>query len=215
MSTIGERIRETRDDQKVSRHDLARVSGLAYSTIADLENGKSNRTTALHKIAAYLGVRAEWLETGRGPKEPDSQGDTGWYDIRGVQQAAALGDGAMPDEYAETHKLKFRAESLRRKQLRPDRLAVLYGRGDSMSPTIKDGDAILFDTSDTELKDDRVYVVNYEGQLLAKRIVQIGDVWCISSDNTTDPKWKKPVPIDGVRGFQVLGRVRWVAGWMD
>lgn len=217
MNTIGERIKKAREERRLSRPELAERSGVKYPTLAGIENGDQASSTRLHALAKALRVRVDWLATGTGSMETDASEapDDGWRDIKGVQQAAALGDGSIPDEYAETHKLKFRAESLRRKHLRPDRLAVLYGRGDSMSPTIEDGDAILFDTSDTDLKDDRVYVVNYEGQLLAKRIVQIGDVWCISSDNTTDPKWKKPVPIDGVRGFQVLGRVRWVAGWLD
>jgi phage repressor protein C with HTH and peptisase S24 domain len=224
IETLGERLKSARIAASMSQTDLADVAGVSKQAISKIENNwtASPATTTLEPIARVLGVSLRWLLTGAniglGPGLSsllDADFASDWSDIKGIRQAASLGDGAAPDEYSETHKLKFRADSLRRKKLRPEKLAVLYGRGDSMSPTIEDGDAILFDTSDTKLQDDKVYIINYDGQLLAKRLVQIGDVWCIASDNTTDPKWRKPIPIDAVRGFQILGRVRWVAGWLD
>lgn len=65
---IGQRIRAEREAQKISRVELAKAAGMASSTLSDLELGYSTSTTALHRIAAYLGVRTEWLETGKGPK---------------------------------------------------------------------------------------------------------------------------------------------------
>lgn len=138
-----------------------------------------------------------------------------WADIVGVRQAAALGDGAIPDEYAETHKLKFRIESLRRKRLRPDRLAVVYGKGDSMYPTIKNGDAILFDTSDNTPRDGGLFVITYDGELFAKRLMELDGTWYAKSDNDSDPKWRKPRKLDPSRGIDIAGRIRWVAGWVD
>lgn len=218
--TIGERIRQAREHgpvAKVSRKDLAAAAGIAYSTLADVENGFSDSTTALHRIAKRLKVRVEWLETGKGameaPKNADSDAD--WADILGVKQAAALGDGAEPDEYAETHKLKFRADSLKRKRLQPDRLAVIYGKGDSMFPTIKDGDAIMVDTSDKEPRDEKLYVITYGRDLFAKRLIRLGDRWFIDSDNKADPKWKRPIPVDEAKGFVIHGRVRWIGSWED
>jgi phage repressor protein C with HTH and peptisase S24 domain len=141
--------------------------------------------------------------------------DSEWADILGVRQAAALGDGAEPDEYAETHKLKFRAASLARKKLKPERLAVIYGKGDSMYPTIKDGDAILIDTGDKEPKDDKLFVITYGRDLIAKRLVNLGGRWFIDSDNKADPKWKRPQAVDETKGFEIHGRVRWIGSWED
>lgn len=219
LSTVGDRIRYARDHGpagKVKRKELASFAGIAYSTLADVENGNSASTTVLHRIAKRLKVRVEWLETGKGKMEevaPDS--DLDWSDILGVRQAAALGDGQEPDEYAETHKLKFRTESLKRKKLQPDKLAVIYGKGDSMLPTIKDGDAILVDLNDKEPRDEKLFVITYGRDLFAKRLVKLGDRWFIDSDNKTDPKWKRPVPIDETKGFEIHGRVRWIGSWED
>jgi phage repressor protein C with HTH and peptisase S24 domain len=220
MATIGDRIRHARANgpaRKVSRRALAEAVGIGYSTLADVENGYSNSTTALHRIAKRLKVRIEWLESGKLPMEEDvSSGmDSAWTDVLGVKQAAALGDGAVPDEYAETHKLKFRAESLAKKHLKPDRLAVIYGKGDSMYPTIKDGDAILVDLDDREPRDEKLFVITYGRDLFAKRLVKLGGKWFIDSDNKADPKWRRPVPVDETRGFEIHGRVRWIGSWED
>jgi transcriptional regulator with XRE-family HTH domain len=68
VETIGERVRAEREAQKLSRPALARAAGIAPTTLSDLELGLSKSTTALHKIADRLGVRVEWLETGKGEK---------------------------------------------------------------------------------------------------------------------------------------------------
>jgi len=218
MSTLGERLREARRDKKAKQEDLATVAGVSKQAISKIENGGTLEPamSTMEPIARFLGVNVRWLTDGKQPKHMETQPTAeGWDDIIGVRQAAALGEGAVVDEYAETHKLKFRAESLRRKKLRADRLAVLYGRGDSMSPTIKDGDAILFDTSDIEPRDDKIYVISYEGHLMAKRLVELGGRWFIASDNKDDPKWRKPVAVDETRQFAIHGRVRWIGSWED
>lgn len=204
-----------REAKGISRADLAKAAGLAYSTLSDLEGGKARSTTVLHHIAARLGTRVEYLETGKGSPERGASPDEDWAEITGVSQAVALGEGSEPDEYAETHKLKFRAESLRRKRLQPDKLAVVYGRGDSMEPTIKQGDAILFDTADTSPDDGKIFVVQYDGMLLAKRLIDLDGKWFIDSDNKSDPKWRRPKAVDATRGFQIFGKVRWIGSWQD
>jgi phage repressor protein C with HTH and peptisase S24 domain len=218
MGTLAERLREARRDKKAKQEDLARVAGVSKQAISKIENGGTLEPamSTMEPIARLLGVSVRWLTEGRAPKHVDeAPAEEGWADIIGVRQAAALGDGAVADEYAETHKLKFRAESLRRKRLKADKLAVLYGKGESMVPTIKDGDAILFDTSDVEPRDDKIYVISYDGALMAKRLTDLGGRWFIKSDNTDDPKWRKPVPVDETKHFEIHGRVRWIGSWED
>lgn len=214
--TIGARIREARKAKGISRPALARTSGIPYPTLAGIENGDQGSSTQLDVIADALDVRVEWLRTGQGRMAKERHAaDDQWPDILAYRQAASLGDGAVPDEYAETHSLKFRADSLRRKHLRPDRLGVVYGRGDSMLPRIKSGDAILFDTNDTEPRDGYLYVVTYGGHLMAKQLSLLGGRWFIESLNKDDPKWRKPEPVDEHKGLQIHGRVRWIGSWED
>lgn len=136
-----------------------------------------------------------------------------WDDIRGVRQLAALGDGTYHDEYAETHKLKFRTESLQRKGLRPHNLIVYYGKGDSMLPRIQDGDALLFDLGDRRPIDGAIYLFSSSDGLTVKRLVDYGGRWFVEADNKTEKNWTKPVPMDGKTQFQIEGRLRWIGSW--
>lgn len=216
MGTVGARVRQIRELRGIARSELASLLGMPYSTLAEIENDRMKSSTKLHRIAEALKVRPDWLETGRGQRDaPEAVEDSTWADIRGVRTAAALGDGAQPDEYAETHKLKFRADSLRRKGLRGEQLCVIYGRGESMLPRIKSGDAILFDTTDKTPRDGSLYVVTYGRDLLAKQLVELGGRWFMQSLNKDDPKWRKPIPIDETKGFEIHGRVRWIGSWED
>lgn len=214
--SLAERLTQAMKEAGITRSELSRRTKIGYSTIASIANGSQSTTTKIPTLAAVIGVHSLWLETGRGPKWLKSTSTDGeWADIPGMTLDAALGDGSIPPEYAEANKLKFRSESLRRKGLMHDGLAVIYGKGDSMSPTIKDGDALLIDTKDTTLRDEKLYVVSCDGDLMAKRVISLAGKWFLSSDNADDPKWRKPRAIDETRGFQVHGRVRWVARWED
>lgn len=65
METIGERVRRIRDAKAITRKELARRAGLSYTGLASLEAGKAKSTTKLHRIADVLGVRADYLATGK------------------------------------------------------------------------------------------------------------------------------------------------------
>lgn len=220
METIGTRIRAEREAQQISRSELARAGGIAQSTLSDLELGESKSTTALHKIAARLGVRPEWLETGKGPKTIGRHvAEGGWADILAYAQAVGLGDGAEAAEYAETHKLKFRRDSLERKHLTPGALAVVYGKGDSMLPRIRDGDVILFDTSDIRPHDEALFVVMAAGirssEYSVKRCRHFGDdVYFDALNPEGDHQWRKPRKMDDKHHpLTIIGRVRWIGSW--
>jgi len=219
--TMGQRLKEALDARQRTPPDVIRgcrlSKGAVYNILNDATTPGKVRASTIRLICEFLMINRDWLVWGRGhmddPNSADEAGD--WPDIMGYKVAAALGDSSVPDEYAETHKLKFRADSLRRKGLRADRLAVIYGRGESMTPTINDGDAILFDRDDTKPADGKLYVITYDGDLLAKRLMEIEGSWFAVSDNDSDPKWRKPRRLDPSRGIEIAGRIRWVAGWVD
>ncbi|HHA2661887.1 XRE family transcriptional regulator [Stenotrophomonas maltophilia] len=223
MNTIGGRVRLEREARGIGRAELAKMTGIGYSTLSELERGGMQTSTKLHVIADALGVSVRWLETGKGPKAAGAAAgsdDSDWADISGYAQAIGLGGGPEAQEYAETHKLKFRAESLARKRLRPNALAVMYGKGDSMEPRIHSGDAILFDTSDTNPRDGQMYVIMVDGggaakEYHVKRCEVIDDLVFFKADNPRgDHNWRKPKRLDNPRHpIQVVGRVRWIGSW--
>lgn len=170
---------------------------------------------------AILGISATYLLEGTGQVEVEipAREPAEWEDIRGYAQAVGLGGGPEAQEYAETHRLKFRADSLARKRLNPEKLAVMYGSGDSMLPRIHPGDAILFDTADTTPRDGQLYVIMLNGAAAAeyqvKRCQVIADMVFFSADNPAgDHNWRKPrLMEDRKRPITVIGRVRWIGSW--
>jgi transcriptional regulator with XRE-family HTH domain len=64
-------LREIRESKGLSQDDLARLSGVAKSTIVDLELGRRKpRPSTRRKLAQALGVRPEEIIFGSGtPKE--------------------------------------------------------------------------------------------------------------------------------------------------
>lgn len=221
MDTFGSRVRALRERRQIKAKDLAALTGIAYSTLKEIENERQHSTTKMPNLVRALETNAKYLETGKG--EPDDRdygdGDDGFASIKGYAQAIGLGVGPEAQEYAETHKLKFRAESLARKRLSPSKLAVMYGDGDSMEPRIRKGDAILFDTSDTRPRDGQLYVIMVPGaggsEYNVKRCEIIGDIVLFRADNPAgDHNWKSPKRMDDPRlPVKVIGRVRWIGSW--
>lgn len=70
MNTFAERLRGARLEAGLSQAALATKAGVSQGTIGNIESGARQRPRELLAIAAACGVRAEWLETGVGPKHP-------------------------------------------------------------------------------------------------------------------------------------------------
>lgn len=74
MKTLGDRVREVREERGLSQDQLTamvRKAGakLADSAIGQLELRSSRSSRSSREIAIALGVNHDWLLTGKGPKE--------------------------------------------------------------------------------------------------------------------------------------------------
>lgn len=225
IDMIGDRLKELRTDAGMSQLEFGAIAGTTKQYVSQLELGKNVTPNGvmLEAWARHFGVSPRWLVSGTGPKKPGTAAsdDSDWRDVRGYAQAVGLGNGVEAQEYEETHKLKFRRDSLARKRLFPDQLAVIYGKGDSMLPRIHSGDAILFDQSDTTPADGHLYVIATDGagdmEYNVKRCEVIDDMVFFRADNPTgDHRWRKPRAMGSKRSpIRVIGRVRWIGSWED
>lgn len=88
-------------------------------------------------------------------------------------------------------------------------LRFIHGVGDSMSPTIQDGDILLVDTMQCDpAAVDGIYVLRAHDRLYIKRVCQdINGRLEVSSDN---PHIQTVSVLDGHQEVQVIGRVIWV-----
>lgn len=130
---------------------------------------------------------------------------------RTVKLAAGNGHFIFEDEPLPP--LAFRAEFLRaRRVTRRDNLVIVYAEGDSMEPSILDGDSLLCDRGQVDVIDGEVYAIDYGGHLRVKRLHKRFDgALIIRSDNAA----KYPVEIvttDDLVRITILGRVLWRGG---
>lgn len=128
--------------------------------------------------------------------------------IDSYQVFASAGHGQYVNDEQKSDAMAFRTEWLRKEGLKPERLAVIRAKGDSMEPTISDNDIILLHLANGDAPRDGLHVIRMEGGLFVKRLQfsPLGDVKVVS-DNPSYQSWEftKEQRAD----LHVVGRVVW------
>lgn len=122
--------------------------------------------------------------------------------------AASAGGGSFESDDMLSGKIGFAPKWLQKLVPSPDKLSLITVRGESMAPTLNDGDDIMVDGGDASSPlRDGIYVLRMDDALMVKRLA-IGPVGRLSvlSDNPDWPDWQDVQPDD----LHVIGRVVWV-----
>jgi phage repressor protein C with HTH and peptisase S24 domain len=128
--------------------------------------------------------------------------------VRRLDVAASAGPGGLVDEDRLLGGELFDPRLLASLGVREGQSAVLRAQGDSMTPTIQDGDRMLIDERDRSPgARGGIYVLRLDGALMVKRVAKTGDGIAVTSDNPDFPAIVLPAP-DAV---DVLGRVVWLS----
>lgn len=208
----------TEIDQRVALQRLIAENGEDYAGLSRLlgrnaayiqqylKRGSPRRLAEQDRrlLARYFGVDEALL----GGPEPDA--GHGLRPIPRLDVGAAAGAGAFEgDERGEAH-IAFDPAWLRRlARGAPDQLSLIRVSGDSMAPTLGDGDDILVDRGDgAERVRDGVYVLRMEDALVVKRLAlhPVARTLAIRSDNPAYPSWPDCDPAS----VAIVGRVVWV-----
>lgn len=100
--------------------------------------------------------------------------------------SASAGSGSVAGNETPEYSLAFPANYLRRlAPSNPKELALITVRGDSMYPTLVDGDMVLLDRSNTNLGQDGLFVLRFGDTLHVKRVSRSAKPSCVKviSDN--------------------------------
>lgn len=121
---------------------------------------------------------------------------------------ASAGPGSFDADERYAGAIAFDAATLRAFGLKAENLSIIRVVGDSMTPTLSDGDDIVVDRSDTGAAlRDGIYVIRHDGVLNVKRIARAPDRRIsVTSDNSSYPAWP-PLARDEV---DIVGRVVWM-----
>jgi SOS-response transcriptional repressor LexA len=154
-------------------------------------------------LARYFGVSEELL--GGPPIEAYSD----LVSVPWLSVGASAGPGAMADNERANAHFAFDPKWLRTIGAGdPKRLSIIRVEGDSMEPTLADGDEILVEAAgEKEHLRDGIHVLRMDDALVVKRLAlnPAGRRVSITSDNPAYPSW----PDCPIKSVEIVGRVVW------
>lgn len=224
--TLGSRLKEERERLGLTQAKLGALVGAAERTVIEWEKNASSPKGHLLEVMGRLGLDAAYVVTGQrlprvqesaaryalnqsGPQQEQEDRVPDWlvpiprYEVR-----AGAGAGTQMYEIELKGTFAIRRDAMSRTFGREgDGFAAVLVTGDSMEPTLRDGDEIVIDTRMVDTRDG-VYVFALDGDLRVKRLRRRMDgdleVW---SDNPAYPR--EIVKAESAAGLRVIGRVVW------
>lgn len=230
QNNLGKRVKFQREKHGWSQSELAKRAEVSQGAISQLENGTSENTRHLSKIAKALKVTTEYLTDGKemvkeqmpemdeyvivgGDKagqdpNPDEYVMIPQYDVKG-----SCGNGNLVGDVAVKGGLVFKKEWIQALGKSDSDLATVHAQGNSMAPTIEDGQVLLVDTSETQPQSAKIYLICVDDQLYIKRLINMFDKWIMRSDNTDKHSYPDiEISADKMSSVDIQGRIVWKAG---
>ena len=133
-------------------------------------------------------------------KEIDIESNPDYPAVQKVRIKVSAGiTGYGIDSYEDDGSMiVFKADWYRDNKFNPEKLIALTVSGDSMIPTLYDGDTVVINTADTDLKDGEVFVFNLDGEVVIKRAVRDSGQWWLDSDNKNNTRFTRKSCPDGI-----------------
>lgn len=183
---IGDRMAERMKERGISQAELARRVGVSQPTISAIFNGDTQKTKHLRSIALALDTTEAWLAgetddpvTGAlGALDREEMADRlGLFLVPDMEISYAMGAGSFLEVFEQRGVRAFDSSWLRTVSAgNLDKLFVADGDGDSMEPTLRDGDTVLIDAGQKVVnKPDRIWAVTYGGMGMIKRVRPLPD----------------------------------------
>jgi len=209
------------DSQKV----FADKMRIHKNTWARYERGERMPDAEILLTLSEYGYNPEWILTGKGPRRsfdnedraPGTKDSCGAYHIDGdfalvprYDVQASAGHGSVVENENIIDYLAFRKDWIRKSLgASPSDLAIISARGDSMHPTISDGDTLLVNLKESSITRPGIYVVHLGQGLVAKRCEELpGGHITLKSDNNLYPAMG--VPPEERDSLKIVGRVVWI-----
>jgi phage repressor protein C with HTH and peptisase S24 domain len=201
--------------------DFAKRVGMKAVTYRAYENNQNGFARHVETFADALGVPARWLTLG-GDLERDTGGSAGELEMQAkamglslvpeLELGYSMGGGSVFSDYRHTGFVPFQRDWLK-SYMRGSfaDLFVARGTGDSMMPTLLDGDIVLIDTAQKRIdQQDRIWALSYGDLGMIKRVRRLpGGTYRIMSDNPAVE------PLEATdEEMYVVGRVVWIGRTM-
>ena len=195
---------------KGNKKQFAELTGRSASTIYRICGGKGRPSLSyLEQLSEQFKIDLNWLITGERASDEVANNTntelvmTPKFD---VHASAGLGQINFDEEVSEHFGFskKWLSSQL---GVQSEQLAFVTIQGDSMQPTLEDGDMVLVDLSCQQVHQENVYLLYTEDGLMAKRLKPMQGGIKVIIDNPDYPSWE----ISAANGEQtrVVGKVAW------
>lgn len=186
---------KTMGDDMARRIEAAIGEQPGWMDVPHVPGAAEPEASVLDLVPGAMRVRAA------GPDDPSL---TQIMRVKLKVQAGITGFQVEPEHYeGETQGVPTRW--ILKEGLSRDALIAITVRGESMEPALYEGDVIVVNTADKQLVSGAVYVVNYEGEAVVKRMQRDAGQWWLTSDNFDQRKYHRQL----CKGAEciVIGRV--------
>lgn len=214
--TLAERLKARARQLGLSERAIGEHAGRTRSYVHDIWRGRSPRPNRarLQQFADVLQVDAEWLLSGMGRVEgeppallddPDS-----FILVPSIKAPVVAGRGKVEETAlaaGEPYQLR-RSWILHHLQVDPEALRVMHVEGDSMLPTLLDGDMVLVNTARRQPRPPGIFVLFDGLGLVVKRLELLAESEPprvrVVSDNPAYQSCES-----SLEEIRIFGRVRW------
>jgi len=188
----------------VSQYALAQKIGVAPNTISQIATGQRNPSfDLLEKITGALGVSLPEFFACKDDSLPEI------VFVERVKARPRGGTGGLETDAESSNMYSFHSSFIARKRGNPADMKIFEVAGDSMSPTLNNGDLIMVNLLDTDVRTGCVYLLRIGDELMVKRLEnRPGNMLLIRSDN---PAYED-IPVskgDSSGEVQIYGRMVW------
>lgn len=205
------------DDVRTCLDALIRERGEDYSSISRLlgrnpayvqqfiKRGTPRRLAEEDrlKLAAYFRVSEQRLG---GRAEQHVPLVAALVPVPRIEIGASAGPGGIADIEERGPPIGFDGLLLRDLGVRRvTALSIIRVAGDSMEPTLRDGDDILVDRNLSSVKSGAIHVLRVDDMLVVKRLIREGRHYVLRSDNPV----YEDIRVDDPAAMAVIGRVLW------
>ena len=201
MQTTSDRINQRMRGLGLQHKDLVAATGASKGTVTNWINEVNNPTgKRLVQLAQALKTTSSWLLTGNStpeftqvePWDSNTPLDDDEIEIPFFKDFSfACGGGSIGEAIAnETRKLRMSKATLRNLSIMKENAVAATAIGDSMSPTIKDGDTIHVDLGRKNIKDGKIFAICIGGLFYCKRLynLPLGGVRIVSDNSVEFPE---------------------------
>lgn len=221
------------EKHKTNPNELSEKHGIPQSTIFRIQNGltENPRQSTLKAISEWSGVAVgdlltkdlRLLDLIPGLTKVDDWDSNTPLDDDEVEIpffedfSFACGSGAVGEAMAnETRKLRMSKETLRNRAIDKKNAVATRASGDSMNPTIKDGDTIHIDLGRKTIKDGKVFAICHGGLFMAKRLYNLpmGGIRIVSDNSAEFPEIQLTADDIVNQQFEIVGWI-WQVSSMD